>query len=74
VSAQQREFCLSPSCRKKLQRRRGIHMKMQQKVENVWAREARTAADTSQTMLKKCVGRTRPFFPVVKNCSAAYKS
>ena len=49
-------------------------MKMQQQVENVWAREARTAADTSQTMLKKCVGRTRPFFPVVKNCSAAYKS
>ena len=38
-------------------------MKMQQKVENVWAAEARAAADTSQAMLKKCVGRTRPFFP-----------
>ena len=49
-------------------------MKMQQQVENVWAREACTTADTSQTMLKKCVGRTRPFFPVVKYCSAAYKS
>ena len=49
-------------------------MKMQQKVENVWAAEARAAANTSQTMLKKCVGRTRPFFPVVKYCSAAYKS
>ena len=49
-------------------------MKMQQKVENAWAAEARAAADTSQTMLKKCVGRTRPFFPVVKYCSAAYKS
>ena len=49
-------------------------MKIQQKVENVWAAEARAAADTSQTMLKKCVGRTRPFLPVVKNRSAAYKS